>query len=678
MGEYMLNGSAFTMQEMPLIESSTYTELQSISCVSNEECTAVGFYRSPASASYRPMTAQWFGTSGWTASALPIPPNATDGWLQGVSCPSVNYCAAAGFYRTTSDTWEPLVLRRNGPKYTTWEAQTPPAGEAGHTTELAGISCTAKDDCTAVGNYAGNPAKPVAELWNGEKWKAQYPLNPTGRTENGAIELTGVSCPHLGACTAAGFFQSSFEGLSALVETYSVKSPPSVTTTAASGITSNEANLNGTVNPNGLPTSYYFEYGPTASYGNSTSATEIGEGQSPVFVSKRLSGLAVNATYHYRVVATNTAGFVRKGEDQTFTTERAWSIQPLPSPKGESPRLNGVGCAGEAFCTAVGDYKAGGVSRPFAEGSKGMEWSLQPMPQEAEVSTLASTACLSSTECLAVGSITTPEGVGVARAERWNGSKWELQALPLPPAKSSLLRSISCNSAGQCTAVGRYVAASTPRLLVLRWNGSTWQLLSVPEPEGAKTSELNGVSCNRWVMLGVTFEECMAVGVYTRELGIPEPFSERWTGSKWEPRAILPKGLNGTQLLGVSCAPPVTVNCIAVGYYTAAGVNYAFAQKWTGSSWETQTVNSPEATKLAGVSCSSTTLCIAVGTSELKQPATLTARRWKESQWGGMSMPVPEGASALNGVFCTSSGACTAVGYAETGPGISWPLAERY
>ena len=46
---------------------------------------------------------------------------------------------------------------------------------------------------------------------------------------------------------------------------------PSATTQAASSITTSSATLNSYVNPNGLSTTIYFQYGLTTSYGSTTS-----------------------------------------------------------------------------------------------------------------------------------------------------------------------------------------------------------------------------------------------------------------------------------------------------------------------------------------------------------------------------------------------------------------------
>jgi len=95
---------------------------------------------------------------------------------------------------------------------------------------------------------------------------------------------------------------------------------PTVTTIAASGITTTAATLNGTVNANSQSTTVTFDYGLTASYGTSVTAVESPvTGTSNTSVSKGLTGLTPNTTYHYRVVGVNTTG-TTDGLDQTFAT----------------------------------------------------------------------------------------------------------------------------------------------------------------------------------------------------------------------------------------------------------------------------------------------------------------------------------------------------------------------
>ncbi|MFC1882956.1 S8 family serine peptidase, partial [Thermodesulfobacteriota bacterium] len=95
-----------------------------------------------------------------------------------------------------------------------------------------------------------------------------------------------------------------------------------VTTGLASSVTTNSAALNGTINPNGISTTYYFEYGTTISYGSKTIETTAGSGTNDVTVSADLTGLSDDTTYHFRLVAENSGRAVY-GVDATFTTINA-------------------------------------------------------------------------------------------------------------------------------------------------------------------------------------------------------------------------------------------------------------------------------------------------------------------------------------------------------------------
>jgi hypothetical protein len=100
---------------------------------------------------------------------------------------------------------------------------------------------------------------------------------------------------------------------------------PTVTPKAATGVTSTKATLNGRIDPNGLSTSYRFEYGSTDKYGASAPAEPagIGSGNGAVEVSQALSGLTSGVDYHFRVVATNSAG-TTYGPDQTTGSVARW------------------------------------------------------------------------------------------------------------------------------------------------------------------------------------------------------------------------------------------------------------------------------------------------------------------------------------------------------------------
>jgi hypothetical protein len=96
--------------------------------------------------------------------------------------------------------------------------------------------------------------------------------------------------------------------------------PPSATTGAASSVTQSSATVSGSVDPQGLATTYRFEYGTSSSYGLQTADVDAGSGTGAVDASANLTGLTSDTTYHYRLVATNAAG-VARGSDRTLKTD---------------------------------------------------------------------------------------------------------------------------------------------------------------------------------------------------------------------------------------------------------------------------------------------------------------------------------------------------------------------
>src|SRR5207248_3073197 len=100
--------------------------------------------------------------------------------------------------------------------------------------------------------------------------------------------------------------------------TLSATGPPVVITNPATLIASFSATLNGSVDPHGLTTNVYFQYGTTTSYGHTT-ATQSKTGNTYQNVAANISALAASTTYHFRIVATNSAGTVY-GSDKTLTT----------------------------------------------------------------------------------------------------------------------------------------------------------------------------------------------------------------------------------------------------------------------------------------------------------------------------------------------------------------------
>ncbi len=132
---------------------------------------------------------------------------------------------------------------------------------------------------------------------------------------------------------------------------------PKVLPTAerATSVSAKSATLEAKVNPDGVDTHVYFEYGLTAAYGSQAPAppgTDLGSNFEFTNTATAISGLTAGTTYHFRAVATNALG-TTYGPDETFTT-------PIPT----APIVSGESATG---ITAVKATLQATVSPQFAD-----------------------------------------------------------------------------------------------------------------------------------------------------------------------------------------------------------------------------------------------------------------------------------------------------------------------
>ncbi len=134
--------------------------------------------------------------------------------------------------------------------------------------------------------------------------------------------------------------------------------PPAVATLAATSVTSSSAQLNASYDSQGLLGTIQFQYGTTSSYGSATLAGDI-DNTTTATTYVDVSGLAASTTYHYRVVATTSAG-TSYGNDMTFTT-MAPANQAPNTPANSAPVNNatGVSLTPTLTASAFSDPNAG-------------------------------------------------------------------------------------------------------------------------------------------------------------------------------------------------------------------------------------------------------------------------------------------------------------------------------
>jgi hypothetical protein len=329
------------------------------------------------------------------------------------------------------------------------------------------------------------------------------------------------------------------------------------------------------------------------------------------------------------------------------------------------------------MCAAVG-YTGGqyGFGPALAEAWNGSTWSIERTQDPPEgYGVLMSVACAAAQDCFAVG--WTPSTT-TTLAERRGASGWTIVPTPNPEGGLGIaqLSGIACVSSSNCVAVGFYVNDSPKsRTLVERWNGTSWSIEPSPNPPHTQQASLGAVTC-------LSADDCIAVGYQVRHL-VGTVLVERWNGSTWSVQdAPNPSGANISEFYGVGCAD--ANDCLAVGY-TQRRHGLSLAEHWDGSSWSIlPPINPPSAVfaNLLGASCAPGGACVATGFWSDGTPvgSKLLAGRWNGTTWTRQRPPYPEGGSNgdLSAVSCSASGACTAVGNYSDSSGDELTLAERY
>ncbi|HWD24122.1 MAG TPA: hypothetical protein VG368_01545, partial [Acidimicrobiales bacterium] len=115
---------------------------------------------------------------------------------------------------------------------------------------------------------------------------------------------------------------------------------PGAATGAVSAITPTTAVVNGAVTTNGATTTWYFEYGTTTSYGAKSPARTTKVSAS---VAATISRLTPATSYHYRIVASNSAG-TTLGDDGLFSTNAVPNVvtQPTSNLTATTATMNGI------------------------------------------------------------------------------------------------------------------------------------------------------------------------------------------------------------------------------------------------------------------------------------------------------------------------------------------------
>jgi hypothetical protein len=202
--------------------------LSHVSCPAAGDCTAVGLYTNKdAGHSFYPWVLTESGGTWSPGQEALLPADAAvQGDLErgaapffgfdGLSCASAGNCTAVGGYEDKNGGEEGLILtEKDGVWSQGVKAPLPPKGVPNSepnefNSPLASVSCSAPDDCAAVGWYVTAKSGPTKHgLLLSERngtWKASPLVLPAKANASTGVFLTSVSCPSRGNCLAVGYY----------------------------------------------------------------------------------------------------------------------------------------------------------------------------------------------------------------------------------------------------------------------------------------------------------------------------------------------------------------------------------------------------------------------------------------------------------------------------------------
>jgi hypothetical protein len=668
------NGSTWSIIPSPSA-STTFSNrgnLQGVACASSAQCFAVGEYQT-SSGTQQPLIERWDGAS-WTI----VPANTSttlNNYLTKVTCTSASDCWAVGSINTGT-VYQTLIVHWNGSAWAVVTSQnTDPTKSNGFTN----ITCVSAADCWAVGNANnGTTEQTLVERWDGTSWSI-VPSQNNGAEQNFFLSVTCVSssdCWAVGAYQTLSIYRTLTEhwngtawSIVALPNTpvsgdhnilYDVKCASTSDCNVigyyvgSSGFSQTLAqHWNGSAwsivsSPNASPDDYIYSIACSSTsecwafgYFNTSSVSNV--------LMLHWNGIAWSLFASTNLGTTNTA---------------------------QNNSFNSVTCLSARECWAVGNFNPGGADQTLIARWNGISWSIVSSPNTSisENNYLNGIACNSSTDCWASGIFQNSSNIFQTLIEHWNGNAWSIVPSPnTNVGQQNALTGIACISASDCSAVGHYVnAGGFFQTLVLRWNGSTWAIVPSLNSSATQDNFFNAVSC--------VASECWAVGAY-HPSAVDQPLVEKWDGTSWSIfSAPSTSSSQNNNLNGVSC--PAAGQCIAVGAFFNGTVKRTLVEQWSGFSSSIVPSPNTDAThdnSFNGVTCTSPTQCWAVGSftnaSSKQQPLI---EQWNGSVWAiATSNNNTTQSNFLGSVTCPTAANCWAVGTRNTGT-VQQALINQY
>ena len=315
------------------------------------------------------------------------------------------------------------------------------------------------------------------------------------------------------------------------------------------------------------------------------------------------------------------------------------SCETTPRRPGPGLRLLGTVLAAVVAASAACLSLAGASVRDDRGGST-TPWSQQSIGLPSVADSFSAISCGSTNDCVAASDSTAFDSVlrSTTGGTSWTGASDTIAGQP-----GEQVNGIDCLSAEHCLGV-----ASDPGIASLHWEvvetqdgGATWSAIASPPVPGG--DYLTGMMCP-------TAGVCLTV----RDDGPTQLAILRSTdgGKTWAPSSISGGGSGAIAfLVGVSC--PTSSTCVAVGASTRHDKAVVVRTTDSGGSWRTVAVPS-SAKELVQVSCDQAGHCVAVSGDSEALLSSDTGRSW-------VTATLPAGLSG-DDAYCSSGSHCLVTG----------------
>ena len=195
--------------------SQPFVSFSSVSCASAGDCSAVGGYVDGSGSSQGLLMTETAGTWGTGVEAgLPADAGAIPNvGLTSVSCPSAGNCSAVGTYADSSGATQGLLLTESSGAWATGlEVSLPGIAAADPIVAIPPVSCSSAGNCSAVGTYTDSSGHREGVLLSETAgvWATGVEAQLSANAaSNPMVILNSVSCASAGTCTVAGVYDDS-------------------------------------------------------------------------------------------------------------------------------------------------------------------------------------------------------------------------------------------------------------------------------------------------------------------------------------------------------------------------------------------------------------------------------------------------------------------------------------